>query len=325
VDHVVEDEVEAAGHAGGDEPVELDDIGVVEAAQDEDLARHEPHALGLQVVEAHLLERHDLAAKRVSRLVHIAVRALADLSERERTRGRRKKRCNFFHLGARAARITELGRRMKGRTLSIFSKESARRGVHPSMASPATAESQAGQPAATCSPRALLAKLPPRRTSVCAAKAAERDDRDRRSRLTFWGFSAACCSGASASTGGAAAAESTPSLCVWEAVGWSRRLEEVAAGAGLEVAGRPCTQPMAGRGGAGHPRRGMGRAGPSRARKASLQGRREAAIRRRRRRVETGGAGGKRKAGLEVVVVGASKVVKLGRVRERHGHGAGGQ
>ena len=79
VDHVVEDEVEAAGHAGGDEAVELHDVGVVEAAEDEDLPGHEPHALGLQVVEAHLLERHDLAAHRVPRLVHIAVRALPDL------------------------------------------------------------------------------------------------------------------------------------------------------------------------------------------------------------------------------------------------------
>ncbi|BAT03119.1 Os07g0667900, partial [Oryza sativa Japonica Group] len=79
VDHVVEDEVEAAGHAGGDEAVELDDIGVVEAAEDEDLPGHEAHALGLQVVEAHLLERHDLAAHRVPRLVHVAVREEAHL------------------------------------------------------------------------------------------------------------------------------------------------------------------------------------------------------------------------------------------------------
>jgi hypothetical protein len=295
VDHVVEDEVEAAGHAGGDEPVELDDIGVVEAAQDEDLARHEPHALGLQVVEAHLLERHDLAAERVPRLVHIAVRALADLREEGG-----EKKMQFFHLGVRAVRITELGRRRKGRTLSIFSKESARRGVQPSMASPATAESQAGQPAATCSPRALLAKLPPRRTSACAAAAvaAERDDRDRRSRLTFSGFSAAGCSGAAASAGGAASEESTPSWCGWEAAGWSRRREEVAAGAGLEVVGRPCTQPMAGRGGVGHPRRSMGRAERAKLRRRREGGRDPEAAARGGRR-----AGGKRKAGL-----GASKV-----------------
>jgi hypothetical protein len=61
------------------EPVERDDIGVVEAAQYEDFAGHEAHALGLEVVKAHLLHRHDLAAQRVPRLVHIAVRALADL------------------------------------------------------------------------------------------------------------------------------------------------------------------------------------------------------------------------------------------------------
>lgn len=36
--------------------------------------------------------------------------------------------------------------------MSIFSKVSARRGVHPLMASPATLESQEGHPAATCSP-----------------------------------------------------------------------------------------------------------------------------------------------------------------------------
>ena len=71
---------------------------------------------------------------------------------------------------------------------------SARRGVQPSMASPA--ESQASQSAATCSPRALLVKFQPRRTSACAAAAAaERDDGDRRSLLTCAGFSGAyCCS-----------------------------------------------------------------------------------------------------------------------------------
>ena len=133
----------------------------------------------------------------------------------------RGKKDAIFHLGVRAAWITKLGRRRgrrKGRTLSIFSKESARRGVQPLMASPATAESQAGQPAATCSPRALLAKLPPRRTSACAAAAAERDDRDRRSLFTcagFSGFWSACCSGAAPASAGAAAAseESTPSCC----------------------------------------------------------------------------------------------------------------
>ena len=110
MDHVVEDEVEAAGHAGGDEPVELDDIGVVEAAQDEDLARHEPHALGLQVVEAHLLERHDLAADRVPRFVHIAVRALADLRAREGDRVReRLKKCK--KISPRRSRYTDHGGR----------------------------------------------------------------------------------------------------------------------------------------------------------------------------------------------------------------------
>ena len=87
--HVLEYEVEAAGHAGCDESVELDDVGVVEAAEDEDLARHEADALWLEVVEAHLLERHDLATQRVPRLVHIVVRALADLGER-------KKKMQFF-------------------------------------------------------------------------------------------------------------------------------------------------------------------------------------------------------------------------------------
>nr|CAB3500818.1 unnamed protein product [Digitaria exilis] len=124
--HVLEDEVEAAGHAGGDETVKLDDVGVVEAAEDEDLARHEADALGLKI-------------------------------------------------------------------------ESARRGVQPSMASPATAESQAGQPAATCSPRALFAKLPP---------GAGRDKRERLSRRAGFSAGAAGCSGfpvAAASCGGAGA------------------------------------------------------------------------------------------------------------------------
>lgn len=77
--HVLEDKVEAAGHAGGDEAIDLDDAGVVETAEDEDLAGHEADALGLEVVEANLLESHDLAAQRVPRLVHVAVRALPDL------------------------------------------------------------------------------------------------------------------------------------------------------------------------------------------------------------------------------------------------------
>jgi hypothetical protein len=172
----------------------------------------------------------------------------------------------------------------RGSTLSIFSKESARRGVHPLMASPATAESQAGQPAATCSPRALLEKLLPRRTSGCAAAAAERDDRDRRSLLTFSGFSA---------SSAGAAAEATPSCCVWETAaaveGWSRR-REVETAAGLEVAGRPCTQPMVG---GGHRRRDMDGAWG------------EGGLAGRRRRPRSGGGGAW--GGWEVVV-GASKV-----------------
>jgi hypothetical protein len=166
-------------------------------------------------------------------------------------------------------------------TLSIFSKESARRGVQPSMASPATAESQAGQPAATCSPRALLAKLLPRRTSACAAAAAERDDRDRLSRLTRAGFSDACSAGA--------AAEAAPSCCGWETAaaveGWSRR-REVETAVGLDVAGRPCTQPMVGW---SSPAAGHGRGA----------GRRM--FRRRRPRSGGGGAWGGRCVGLSKV------------------------
>jgi hypothetical protein len=126
------------------------------------------------------------------------------------------------------------------RTLSIFSKESAPRGVQPSMASPATAESQAGQPAATCSPRARLAKLP------LPGPGAGRDERER---LTFRaGFStaAAGCSGLTAGSWTATAAAGAGSC--W---GDGR--------SGLDVEGRPWTQPM----GVGHRRqqRRMERAG----------------------------------------------------------------
>ena len=208
--HVLEYEVEAAGHAGCDESVELDDVGVVEAAEDEDLARHEADALWLEVVEAHLLERHDLAAHRVARLVHVAVRTLPDLpstahetmqafvgSITNANGGRRTPQSGAWWNERESG-----GRKQaSARTLSIFSKESARRGVQPSMASPATAESQAGQPAATCSPRALFAKLPP--------TGAGRDERERLSRRA--GFSAAGCSAfPAASCGGGAAAPVWP-------------------------------------------------------------------------------------------------------------------
>ncbi|THU53570.1 hypothetical protein C4D60_Mb10t15820 [Musa balbisiana] len=45
-------------------------------------------------------------------------------------------------------------------TLSSFSKESARRGTQPLMASPATAASQGGHPAATCSPSTAFGTVP---------------------------------------------------------------------------------------------------------------------------------------------------------------------
>lgn len=45
-------------------------------------------------------------------------------------------------------------------TLSSFSKESAFRGIQPLMDSPATAESQAGHPAATCSASNCLGMVP---------------------------------------------------------------------------------------------------------------------------------------------------------------------
>jgi hypothetical protein len=218
--HVLEDEVEAAGHAGGDKAVEFDDVRVVEASEDEDLAGHEADALGLEVVEAHLLERHDLAAHRVARLVHVAVRALADLPGGAAQRDANKA---FVSSQWRHHEPREGERdngRARGRTLSIFSKESARRGVHPSMASPATAESQAGQPAATCSPRALLAKL---------GAGALRDERERLSRQAGFSAGAAGCSAFPAASCVAAGAGGSGSCG-----GWS----------GLDAGGRPCTQPM---------------------------------------------------------------------------------
>jgi len=241
--HVLEDEVEAAGHAGGDEAVELDDVGVVEAPEDEDLAGHEADALGLEVVEAHLLERHDLAAHRVARLVHVAVRALADLpggaaSPTETQTKLLSVSPQWRHHEPRAGERGNGRGRASERTLSIFSKESARRGVHPSMASPATAESQAGQPAATCSPRALLAKLGPGPGPL-------RDERERLSRRAGFSAGAADCSAlfpaASCTTAAAAAAAGAGG-----SGGWS----------GLGAEGRPWTQPMGGVV-AGHRRRLM--------------------------------------------------------------------
>jgi hypothetical protein len=77
--HVLEDEVEAVGEAGGDDALQLDHVGVVQPPEDVDLPRHEPHALRVHVDEAHPLQRYDLAGLQVPRLVHVAVRALADL------------------------------------------------------------------------------------------------------------------------------------------------------------------------------------------------------------------------------------------------------
>jgi hypothetical protein len=83
--HVLEDEVEGRRRveAGGDEAVEADDVGVVaEAAEQRDLPRHEPRALGLaDAVHPHLLQRHHAAARHLDRLVHVAVRARTDLHE----------------------------------------------------------------------------------------------------------------------------------------------------------------------------------------------------------------------------------------------------
>jgi hypothetical protein len=78
--HVLEDEVERAGGARGDEALEPDDVGVaLQAAEDEDLPRHEPHALRLQAVEPHLLERHHAARRQLPRAEYAAVRALPHL------------------------------------------------------------------------------------------------------------------------------------------------------------------------------------------------------------------------------------------------------
>jgi hypothetical protein len=124
------------------------------------------------------------------------------------------------------------------RTLSIFSKESARRGVQPSMASPATAESQAGQPAATCSPRAQFAKLPP------PGPGTGRHERDRLAFLAGFSAPAAGCSGLPVDFWTAAAAGAGSG-------GGGGR-------SGLDAEGRPCTQPI----GVGHRwRRRMERGG----------------------------------------------------------------
>jgi hypothetical protein len=88
------------------------------------------------------------------------------------------------------------------------------------MASPATAESQAGQPAATCSPRALLAKLGP---------GPLRGERERLSRGAGFSAGAAGCSAFPVASCAAAGAGGSGGCG-----GWS----------GLGVEGRPWTQPM---------------------------------------------------------------------------------
>ena len=77
--HVLEHEVQAAGHARGDQAQEAHDVGVVQAAEHLDFTRHETDALRLEVVEPNLLEGHQFAALEVPRFVHVAVRALTDL------------------------------------------------------------------------------------------------------------------------------------------------------------------------------------------------------------------------------------------------------
>ena len=70
-------------------------------------------------------------------------------------------------------------------TFSSFSKESALSGIHPWMASPATALSHGGHPAATCSPSRLFRRLRSRKLQDDAATATTAFPGSSASSLTF--------------------------------------------------------------------------------------------------------------------------------------------
>lgn len=116
---------------------------MVEPAEHRYLPRHEPHALRLHRVEPHLLQRHHPAGLHVPRLVHVAIRPRPDLKPRANTE------VEAFLNTTRQRFDLYNGEGRRNRTLASFWKQSARRGVHPRMASPATATSQAGQPEAS--------------------------------------------------------------------------------------------------------------------------------------------------------------------------------
>ena len=128
-------------------------------------------------------------------------------------------------------------------TFSSFSKESALSGIHPWMASPATALSHGGHPAATCSPSRLFRRLRSRKLRDAAGTATTAFPGSSASSLTFSDLLAADDELRSEDTGtgnGTGAADSC-------ARGWLRSLsppDESAAGV-TETAFLDAMQPMA--------------------------------------------------------------------------------
>mmetsp|Transcript_24900 Transcript_24900/g.62075 ORF Transcript_24900/g.62075 Transcript_24900/m.62075 type:complete len:201 (+) Transcript_24900:317-919(+) len=79
--HVFKHEVHGALLAGARDGQQLDDVGMVELAQNDDLARHELQARAVHALQSDLLQCHQAVSVQVHRLVHGAVRALAHLGD----------------------------------------------------------------------------------------------------------------------------------------------------------------------------------------------------------------------------------------------------
>jgi len=129
-------------------------------------------------------------------------------------------------------------REARERTLPVFSKESARHGLHPLMASSATAESQAGQPASSCSPRAVLANLGPGTLHDERERLYRRADRSARATGCSAfpaASSAATVAGGSGTGHGGWAVHAAMGLHRWSLMGERRLRRLVDAGRGWEA------------------------------------------------------------------------------------------
>ncbi len=181
--HILKHEIKTTRHSRGDQTLQLHHIWMIQSAQHLNFSSHEAHTFGFQVIKTHLLQSYNSACLKISCLVHIAVCPLPNLHICKTCWWRPTYiRDMFVHgfeghhhhsLGLAEAKAlssplktpfssseklleTHFFSRANLLTLSSFSKDAACRGIQPLIASPATADSHAGQPAATCSPPSRL-------------------------------------------------------------------------------------------------------------------------------------------------------------------------